>query len=100
MLQVLRLALSNSLVVDAAEDGNITEDARKDVDILLKQQFRPEFLNRLDEIVFYKPLTKTEIMGIVESEGTLRDKAERLVAAANMNGGRDNITVILVRVEG
>ena len=45
-------------------------------------------------------LEDSEIMGIVESEGTLRDKAERLVAAANMNGGRDNITVILVRVEG
>ena len=33
---------------------------------LLKQQFRPEFLNRLDEIVFYKPLTKAEIRSIVE----------------------------------
>ncbi len=33
---------------------------------LLKRSFRPEFLNRLDEIVFYKPLTKTEITGIVE----------------------------------
>lgn len=33
---------------------------------LLKSQFRPEFLNRLDEIVFYKPLTKNEISGIVD----------------------------------
>ena len=32
----------------------------------MKQQFRPEFLNRLDEIVFYKPLTKTEISSIVD----------------------------------
>ena len=36
------------------------------VDSLLKQQFRPEFLNRLDEIVFYKPLAKTEIVSIVD----------------------------------
>jgi ATP-dependent Clp protease ATP-binding subunit ClpA len=36
------------------------------VEGLLKQQFRPEFLNRLDEIVFYKPLTKTEIVKIVD----------------------------------
>ena len=45
-------------------------------------------------------LEDTEIMGIVDGEGTLKEKALRLVAAANMNGGRDNITVILVRVEG
>ena len=47
-------------------DGQISEDARKAVDGLLKTQFRPEFLNRLDEIVFYKPLTKAEIGDIVE----------------------------------
>ena len=34
--------------------------------MLLKQSFRPEFLNRLDEIVYYKPLTKTEIGSIVD----------------------------------
>ena len=45
-------------------------------------------------------LEDSEIMGIIEGEGTLKDKAQRLVAAANMNGGCDNITVILVRVEG
>ena len=48
------------------ENGEINDDAREDVDALLKQQFRPEFLNRLDEIVFYKPLTKKEICGIVD----------------------------------
>ena len=48
------------------EDGRITEEARKVVDGLLKQQFRPEFLNRLDEIVFYKPLQKSEIAQIVD----------------------------------
>ena len=48
------------------ENGNISEEARKEVDTLLKQKFRPEFLNRLDEIVFYKPLSKTEIFRIVD----------------------------------
>ncbi|WP_298483376.1 ATP-dependent chaperone ClpB [uncultured Ruminococcus sp.] len=47
-------------------DGNISEQARAEVDVLLKQQFRPEFLNRLDEIVFYKPLNRTEIFRIVD----------------------------------
>ena len=36
------------------------------VNALLKQTFRPEFLNRLDEIVFYKPLTRDNISGIIE----------------------------------
>ncbi len=48
------------------ENGEISEDARKQVDMLLKQSFRPEFLNRLDEIVYYKPLTKNEIGDIVD----------------------------------
>ena len=48
------------------ESGEISEEARKKVDELLKQSFRPEFLNRLDEIVYYKPLGKSEISGIVD----------------------------------
>ncbi len=48
------------------EDGEITMEAREQVESLLKQSFRPEFLNRLDEIVFYKPLTKSEITSIVK----------------------------------
>ena len=47
-------------------EGEISEDARSQVDLLLKQQFRPEFLNRLDEIVFYKPLQKLEIFRILD----------------------------------
>ena len=50
--------------IDAA--GQITEGARAQVDAMLKTQFRPEFLNRLDEIVFYKPLTRDEIDRIVD----------------------------------
>ena len=44
----------------------LTEEAKAKVEILLKQSFRPEFLNRLDEIVFYKPLTQTEIGKILD----------------------------------
>ena len=48
------------------ENGEITEEARELVDALLKKTFRPEFLNRLDEIVFYKPLTKDNIFKIID----------------------------------
>ncbi len=49
-----------------AENGEISEEAREQVNGLLRQQFRPEFLNRLDEIVFYKPLQREEIFRIVD----------------------------------
>ncbi len=48
------------------ENGEIKEEQRKQVDNLIKSHFRPEFLNRLDDIVFYKPLTKNEVKGIIE----------------------------------
>ena len=48
------------------EDNEITPEARAQVDKLLKTHFRPEFLNRLDEIVFYKPLSKKEIYPIID----------------------------------
>ena len=48
------------------DDGNITEDAKNSVFGELRRQFRPEFLNRLDEIICFKPLTKTELDGIID----------------------------------
>ncbi len=48
------------------ENGDISETAKKQVEVLLRQQFRPEFLNRLDEIIYYKPLMKSEIYKIVD----------------------------------
>ena len=48
------------------EDGSIKEDAEKQVNDMLKLHFRPEFLNRLDEIIMFKPLTKDNIAGIIE----------------------------------
>ncbi len=60
-------------------EGGITGEARDQVNALLKQAFRPEFLNRLDEIVFYKPLTRGNITRIIDLmlqdlNGRLADK--------------------------
>ena len=57
---------SNYILEGINEKGEISGEARTMVDGLLKQQFRPEFLNRLDDIVCYKPLTKDEITRIVD----------------------------------
>ena len=48
------------------ENGEISQDARDKVDAELRAHFRPEFLNRLDEIIMFKPLTKENIGGIVD----------------------------------
>ena len=47
-------------------DGSIDEGAKAQVEALLRRSFRPEFLNRLDEIVFYKPLTKENVTKIID----------------------------------
>lgn len=57
---------SNIILEGIDENGEISNEAKNTAEGLLKQQFRPEFLNRLDEIVFYKPLTKSEISSIAE----------------------------------
>ena len=64
---ILTSNLGSQFILDGMnEDGTISDEARANVDSLLKRSFRPEFLNRLDEIVFYKPLTKDEIFGIID----------------------------------
>lgn len=57
---------SSYLLSGIREDGAISEEARNQVEGLLRQSFRPEFLNRLDEIVFYKPLTRGDIEQIID----------------------------------
>ncbi len=57
---------SSYLLEGIDENGNISEEAKEKVSQLLKQSFRPEFLNRLDEIVYYKPLTKDNITKIID----------------------------------
>ncbi|MCI1955157.1 MAG: ATP-dependent chaperone ClpB [Oscillospiraceae bacterium] len=64
---ILTSNLGSSYILEGINsDGSISEEARKQVGTLLKRQFRPEFLNRLDEIVFYRPLTRGEIYRIVD----------------------------------
>ena len=57
---------SNVILEGIGPDGKLSEEARGEVNGLLKRQFRPEFLNRLDEIVFYTPLTKAQIEKIAD----------------------------------
>ena len=64
---ILTSNLGSDIILDGiTPQGEISEDARSQVSALLKRSFRPEFLNRLDEIIFYKPLTKDNIYGIVD----------------------------------
>ncbi|MGM9677154.1 MAG: ATP-dependent chaperone ClpB [Butyricicoccus sp.] len=64
---ILTSNLGSSALLDGIDaEGEIREDARAQVNELLRRSFRPEFLNRLDEIVFYKPLTKENITGIID----------------------------------
>lgn len=57
---------SHFLIDGIDEDGKIKEDARESVMADLRASFRPEFLNRVDEIVLFKPLQKSEIYGIIK----------------------------------
>ncbi|MDK7354226.1 ATP-dependent chaperone ClpB [Peptoniphilus harei] len=57
---------SHFLIDGIDEDGKIKEDARENVMADLRASFRPEFLNRVDEIVLFKPLQKSEIYGIIK----------------------------------
>ena len=64
---ILTSNLGSQFLLDGiGSDGEISPEARAQVDQLLKHSFRPEFLNRLDEIVFYKPLTKGNITHIID----------------------------------
>ena len=58
--------LGSEYLLDGMRDDEITPEARAQVDRLLKTHFRPEFLNRIDEIVYYKPLTRSQITRIVD----------------------------------
>ena len=77
---ILTSNLGSQFLLDGiGPDGEISQEARDQVNDLLKHSFRPEFLNRLDEIVFYKPLTRDNITHIIdlmvgELNGRLADK--------------------------
>ena len=82
---ILTSNLGSEYILEGINDkGEISEEAKEKVEQLLKQSFRPEFLNRLDEIVFYKPLQKNEVekildLLIVDLEKRLEDKHLELV---------------------
>lgn len=64
---ILTSNLGSEYLLESTEKyGDITEETKDNIDKLLKSHFRPEFLNRLDEIVIYKPLKKEEISKIVD----------------------------------
>ena len=64
---ILTSNLGSQAILDGiTPEGEISEAAKNEVQTLLRRSFRPEFLNRLDEIVFYKPLSKENITGIID----------------------------------
>ncbi len=67
---------SSFLLEGIMPNGEISQEAKEQVSALLKQSFRPEFLNRLDEIVYYKPLTKQNIRSIIDL--LVKDLASRV----------------------
>ena len=74
---ILTSNLGSNYLLDGINDrGEICDEAKEQVSALLKQSFRPEFLNRLDEIVYYKPLTRADIGRIIDL--LVKDLADRL----------------------
>ncbi|MCE5189684.1 MAG: ATP-dependent chaperone ClpB [Eubacteriales bacterium] len=64
---ILTSNLGSDVILEGIDrDGCISDEARNVVMQMLKQSFRPEFLNRLDEVVFYRPLTKADLVQIVD----------------------------------
>ena len=74
-------------------DGSIEESAKQQVEALLRRSFRPEFLNRLDEIVFYKPLTKENVTKIIDLQiAKLNDRlAEQQIRCELTDGAKTAI---------
>ena len=76
---ILTSNLGSSYILEGiTPEGEISQEAKDQVNALLKSSFRPEFLNRLDEIVFYKPLSKENIGSIIDLQ--MKDLRERLKA--------------------
>ncbi len=63
---ILTSNLGSDIILDGIEQGEISPSAREAVGALLRRSFRPEFLNRLDEIIYYKPLSKENVRAIVD----------------------------------
>ncbi len=63
---ILTSNIGSQYLLNSCENGEIPEKTKDDINALLKSSFRPEFLNRLDEIIFYKPLTKENVSKIAQ----------------------------------
>ncbi|HMM30704.1 MAG TPA: AAA family ATPase, partial [Clostridia bacterium] len=74
---VMTSNLGSNYILEGIENGEITASARAEVEALVKRSFRPEFLNRIDDIVFYKPLSRGEIYSIMDLQ--LKEIKKRLV---------------------
>ena len=91
---ILTSNLGSSLILDGInESGEISEEARRGVEELLKRSFRPEFLNRLDQTVFYKPLTREDMKGIVDLllENLRRRLADKQLSLAVTDRAKEHI---------
>ena len=81
-LIIMTSNIGSHLLLEGTRDGHITEEARKQVEQEMRQHFRPEFLNRVDEIVMFKPLQLAELTKIVDLQlNSLRSRlAQRHIA--------------------
>ena len=87
--------LGSSLIMEDMESGygEITEQTKEKINELLKRTFRPEFLNRLDEIIYFSPLTKSDVRAIVDlALVSLSDRlAERRISVKLTDAAKDNV---------
>ena len=91
---ILTSNLGSNIILDGiGADGKLSDAAREEVNGLLKRQFRPEFLNRLDEIVFYTPLSRTQIEQIagLTLDDLNRRLAERGITVRLTDAARDYV---------
>ena len=91
---ILTSNLGSQYLLDGiGPDGEISQQARDQVNDLLKHSFRPEFLNRLDEIVFYKPLTRDNIFHIVDllMAGLNKRLADKRLSVELTQAAKDHI---------
>lgn len=75
---ILTSNLGSSYILECIKDDRLTDEAKQKVEQLLKQSFRPEFLNRIDDIVFYTPLTRKQIYEITDL--MIKDLRDRMHA--------------------
>ncbi len=78
---ILTSNLGSADIIDGIKDGEITKEAQDKVNAILKRSFRPEFLNRLDEIIMFKPLTRDNVEGIAD---ILLARLEKRLEAENL----------------